>query len=327
MLLNDLVTTIVALQERISQHRTDLSASETLTRYVLINPLLRALGSDLEDPSQVRPEYSGAGGGLADYALFDEGDSGKPAAILEAKSLDTTLSASVVNQTFQYCFQLGIGHIVITNGNHWRCFDLLTPGLAIERREINSVTLTNEPAHRLALKLLLLWRPNLASGQPVSANEPIFAAKQAATNPQPTNIQDPASVTPPPPSNEGWTSIVSLPPDVSWRSKPSRIRFPNGDEKTIQWNQWKRVLIEVAEWLIKESSLTGGQCPIGHRPGLYIIHSEPVHPTGNPFFHPSVLSNSLYLASAANAKRAASDCAYLMELCQQDPAKVHLKLS
>ena len=324
MLLNDLVTTIVALQERISQHRTDLSASETLTRYVLINPLLRALGSDLEDPSQVRPEYSGAGGGLADYALFDEGDSGKPAAILEAKSLDTTLSASVVNQTFQYCFQLGIGHIVITNGNHWRCFDLLTPGLAIERREINSVTLTNEPAHRLALKLLLLWRSNLASGEPVSANEPIFSAQQAGPDPQPTSIQDPSAVTPPSPSEEGWTSLADL-QSVTSHPPPSVIRLPDRSEKNI--THWWEVPFQVAEWHVSTGRLSADACPIRSGRTRYIVNAAPEHSNGTAFNQPRRLANGLFLDTPYDAVGLIESAKALLHHFSLAAADVWLKLN
>ena len=231
MLIDDLVTTIETLQQRIVQYKDELGSSEALTRYVLINPLLRALGWNLEDPAQVRPEYGGVGGGLADYALFGDGAAGKPAVILEAKSLDTVLSSTVVNQAFQYCFQLGIVHMVITDGNRWRCFDLLTPGLAIREREIKSITLTAEPAYKLALQLLLLWRPNLASGEPVAASEPVLSTEQATPDSQSTNTQQPATDAPPSPSDEGWTSLAEL-QNVTGRPPPSVIRLPDGAEKT-----------------------------------------------------------------------------------------------
>ena len=231
MLIDDLVTTIETLQQRVVQYKDELGSSEALTRYVLINPLLRALDWNLEDPAQVRPEYGGVGGGLADYALFGDGAAGKPAVILEAKSLDTVLSSTVVNQAFQYCFQLGIVHMVITDGNRWRCFDLLTPGLAIREREIKSITLTAEPAYKLALQLLLLWRPNLASGEPVAASEPVLSTEQATPDSQSTNTQQPATDAPPSPSDEGWTSLAEL-QNVTGRPPPSVIRLPDGAEKT-----------------------------------------------------------------------------------------------
>ena len=61
-----------------------LRQNEALTRYALIDPLLRELGWDTEDPTLVIPEYKGVGGS-ADYALFS-GD--KLLMIVEAKKLD-----------------------------------------------------------------------------------------------------------------------------------------------------------------------------------------------------------------------------------------------
>jgi hypothetical protein len=290
----------------------------------LIDPLLQALGWDPSDPSLVTPEYN-VSGKRADYALL--GDEGAPVVFLEAKRL----SESIPNhrsQVVAYASELGIRYPALTNGSDWEVYDntILKP---IEERSILRLSINGSPAYQLALQFLLLWRPNLASGQPVAANEPIFTAPTPNSTPSEpvSNSQQPGTSPPPPPSNEGWKPLTDLPPDISWRSKPSQIRFPNGEEKTLQQNNWKRVLIEVAEWLIQESALTGDKCPIGYVPGRHIIHSEPVHPTGKPFFHPAVLSHSLYLASAANAKRAASACVYLMELCEQDPAAIWLKLN
>ena len=57
MPLEDLITVIERLRERIQQQGGILSQSEMLTRNALIDPLLRALGWDTEDPTLVRPEY------------------------------------------------------------------------------------------------------------------------------------------------------------------------------------------------------------------------------------------------------------------------------
>ena len=52
--LNDLV---VELSEKIRRHGDVFRNNETATRYSLIDPVLTALGWDLSDTSQVRPEF------------------------------------------------------------------------------------------------------------------------------------------------------------------------------------------------------------------------------------------------------------------------------
>ena len=94
MPLESLHTLVGTLRQRIQAHRPALSGSEWLTRYTLIDPLLRELGWDTEDPELVIPEYS-SGGGRADYALL--GNDGKPAMIVEAKKLGEPLSLSVIS--------------------------------------------------------------------------------------------------------------------------------------------------------------------------------------------------------------------------------------
>ena len=82
--LDDLVGCIEVLKERMQSYRTDLTEYEMRTRVALIDPLLRALGWDVSDPTVVMPEYK-IDNKPVDYALFRPED--KPAAALEAKKL------------------------------------------------------------------------------------------------------------------------------------------------------------------------------------------------------------------------------------------------
>ncbi len=84
MPLESLISLLDELKVRIQQHGPALRQSEALTRYVLIDPLLRELGWNTENPERVRPEYRDSGG-FADYALFQEA---RPVALVEAKNLE-----------------------------------------------------------------------------------------------------------------------------------------------------------------------------------------------------------------------------------------------
>lgn len=58
----------------IAQHGAALQQNEMLTRYMLIDPVLRALGWDTEDPDVVVPECTTANGRM-DYApLLEQSD-------------------------------------------------------------------------------------------------------------------------------------------------------------------------------------------------------------------------------------------------------------
>ena len=60
MPLDDLFTLIHELRERIDAHGAALRQNEALTRYALIDPLLRALGWNTADPPSWSPSTARA---------------------------------------------------------------------------------------------------------------------------------------------------------------------------------------------------------------------------------------------------------------------------
>ena len=93
MALDNLYELVVDLERRIAADGSALRQSEALTRYVLVDPLLRALGWRTDDARQVIPEYRSSAG-VADYALFTDA-SQPPALIIEAKKLGEPLDDMV----------------------------------------------------------------------------------------------------------------------------------------------------------------------------------------------------------------------------------------
>lgn len=82
LLTLNLLTLVEKLRKRIDEYEDRLRESESLTRYVLIDPLLRELGWDTESPDLVIPEYK-TDDGWPDYALLSDD---KPIMMVEAKS-------------------------------------------------------------------------------------------------------------------------------------------------------------------------------------------------------------------------------------------------
>ena len=83
------------LRSRAQDHWEYLSTGEreTRTKYALIDPILRSLGWNTEDPTQVKLEYGvnpdGEYARRVDYALFLGKESSKPYILIEAKGLMT----------------------------------------------------------------------------------------------------------------------------------------------------------------------------------------------------------------------------------------------
>ena len=169
MLLENLVSTIETLKERINTHRSDLAASEARTRAALIDPVLTALGWDTSDPALVMVEQR-LRDGKADYALLTP--DGNPISIVEAKALGSQLDR-VTDQLIRYAFAEGLPYAASTDGDWWQVYDLTTPNTQIDNRLILEISISNDAVHECAIRLLLLWHPNLASGTPVEAVIPV----------------------------------------------------------------------------------------------------------------------------------------------------------
>ena len=130
--LNDLV---VELSEKVRRHGDVFRNNETATRYSLIDPVLTALGWDLSDTSQVRPEFPlGGRNRVADYAMLNE--TGRPQFFVEAKNLDTPINkdSSAVEQAINYTIRSDCEYVVITNGDTWEAYRPRASGELHERR-------------------------------------------------------------------------------------------------------------------------------------------------------------------------------------------------
>ena len=328
-MLDDLVGVIATLQGRIEQHRPALSQSEALTRYALIDPLLRALGWDTADPALVTPEYT-VGNGRADYALLGGGD--KPQAFIEAKKLDETLeSPRNVEQIFTYALTQRVKYAALTDGNRW-VLDDVSDFSGSERRKL-SVSLSGEPAHQLALKLLLLWQPNLATGRPVAAGEPILAATVAPVAPTPAatvDSQTTISLSNQSPG-EGWIPLADIQTGgnviggAATGLRLSTIRLPDGRESPIK--QWWHVPKEVAEYLIGTGKLTSDHCPLGEGRNAPIITAHD-HPdkSGNLGRYYE-LSNGCFLSKKNTGAGFVHNARFLLQHCGVDAGAVWLKLN
>ena len=327
-MLDDLVSVIETLQKRIQEHgdflRNEGGQREARTRTTLINPLLQALGWDPADPGLVALEYR-AGVGWADYAL--KGPGNRSAVVIEAKRLGTFVE-NHLDQAVGYCIQEGIAYAGVTDGNHWQLYRTFDPRPLAEKIVLD-VRIDNTPAHKLALQLLLLWRPNLASGQPVAAREPLLgltnvpqpAATVAPETPLVTETpqqisSEPATIEP------GWVSLPDFnPPGGS--KPPQSIRFPGGRECEIK--RWNDILVEVAAWLHSSGRLTPNDEPVSSSPKIYIVHSQPKHPTGNDFFqHKAIANGQISVNTHGSAIQMRNNTKTLLQHYGVNPADVHV---
>ena len=114
-----LVETLAMIKQRIDIRGEYLARNEVPTRQLLIDPLLRALGWDIEDTSRVSLEHS-SGRGRMDYALIV---AGRLRVAVEAKRYGVELTGEMRDQAYGYARLSGSKYAVVTNGNRWEVFD------------------------------------------------------------------------------------------------------------------------------------------------------------------------------------------------------------
>ena len=318
-MLDELVDVIETLKSRINEHRSVLQGNEAQTRLSLIDPLLRALGWDTADPALVRPEYV-VNGRRADYALMNA--QSDVVVFLEAKNLGEQL-ANHRSQVVAYASELGIRFPALTNGNEWEVYDnsQLVP---IEQRRVLNVSIANADSAKCALQFLLLWRPNLASGQPIEAKEPILGTEPPAPPVTDVPFQAPRGIVPTVPEN-GWITLEGFGAKKGGKCPP-KVRFTNGEERDIR--SWRGLITEVAEWLIRDGALTPDTYPVtsGRRPGYCTINFEPKYLNGNDFLSFHHLTNGLYLDVNFSAPDSVSHSIAILKHCLKDPATVHVQV-
>ena len=320
MPLESLLTLVEKLRERITANDRELRKNEWLTRYALIDPLLRELGWDTEDPALVRPEYNVGDGSAADYALLN--NEGKPVMMVEAKSLGTPLQ-DALEQGLRYCLIKRTRYLSITDGGRWEIYyDADKTGDPSKKRLVQ-FDLKNGPATEACLRALTLWELR-ESGHAAPVQIPVVGPShnqldsQEPPTPQPTH---------PSPDEHKWQLLSKLNPQRGARS-PVEIQFP--DNSVVSVTTWRSLLAKVATWLIDNNHLTKSHCPIRKttRSKKYIVHTEPVHEDGSKFYAPTPHQiGLLYVHRFAPPVANTNACRTIIEHVGQDPAQFKVRFS
>ncbi len=292
MALDDLKETIETLSARIQAHRPYLEGNETRTRQALIDPMLRALGWDVENPDSVELEYS-INQQRVDYALMGLET---PVAVIEAKALGKPLDEKETMQALNYANTAGIPYMTLTNGDHWRMLEVFKQA-PIKDRILMNFQLTQDEPYACALQALGIWRPNLASGEPPKeAITPVFAHHESATDqPEPSTPEPPSAA----PSSgqeavdsseseeqnqDNWVPLESL--EIKDKKPPAntKIKFPGSSIKPIK--SWIDIWVSVAEHLIENGKISAEKdCPVRKtkKAKTYLLHTKPYNQDGRKF--------------------------------------------
>ena len=313
MPMTDLLTLVTKLGSRIDDHRDAFKQSEALTRSALIDPLLRALGWDTEDPDAVVPEYN-AKAGRVDYALLRDGS---PAVMVEAKKLDTPLQGKVVEQGISYCINQGVGCFAVTDGRRWRIYETHRE-VPLDQKIIVSFDLKEASAAEVCRKALTLWRAGVESRQVA----PVLFANVTSNEQSPEGSPSLSSAAPVRPPGV-WKPLSELKP-AKGAKKPIEVMFP--DETRISIKAWKHMMSAVAHWLASNGWLDKDICPIAKAEGSdsYLVSATPVHAKGTAFKAPEQIG-SLHVETAGGAKTLTDGATQIIRSVGQETSQFKIR--
>lgn len=234
-MLDDLQAVIEQLQNMIKTRDDYLSGKETRTRQVLIDPLLQQLGWEVSDPDAVQLEY-GIEKKRADYALMSNA---RPVAVIEAKPLGNSLERGVITQVITYAVEDTIPYIIVTNGDRWEMYEVFKE-VDLEDKKLMEFELSQQPAHEIALQVLRIWKPNLASGKPKKAMKPVLDAA--------TDNDDNDGIDKKIPTFDDGKTFKEI--DGDWTGKKiCAFRFEGKTYKEVK--RWNVFLVKICEILSK----------------------------------------------------------------------------
>ena len=109
--------------------------------------------------------------------------------------------------------------------------------------------------------------------------------------------------------------------------KPLRLQDPVGKEISVR--SWAGLVVETAEWLIRERLLTKDICPVqvGKMNARYLVNVTPLHPNGRQFKSNRKLSDGSYIELQWSSKQIGWLCGLLVAKFGQDPAQFRVWLS
>lgn len=309
--------TLEMVIERMKKFRSLYEQNEMAVRDQMVNPILRSLGWNPENPEEVRPNVSSEEG-VPDYSLIKND---KKVLFIEAKKLSVDIEQKgVIRQLANYCFGEGMKYGVLTNGAIWTLFrafqesttmperivwktDIESDELTETMRRLNTISRENiENIENLIKKLQILdeiWQPLVDEPEEmIRGLIPVFEKLIKEGYPDyefesveiadflKERIKELISPTEEP-------EIISTPEIQGWKGvQPRQIRLGN-DPYEIR-NSYE-ILTKTAEWLIKKGKLKISNCPVPIGRKRHLINIKPLHKYGESFRAPKKLSNGLYI--------------------------------
>ena len=330
--------TLEMVVERMRRYRFLYEQNEMAVREQIVNPILRSLGWNPENPEEVQPNIS-TEEGVPDYSLIKNGNR---VLFIEAKKLSVDIEQrKAIRQLAKYCFGEGMKYGVLTNGAIWILFRAFQEDTTIDERTIWKTDLEKDDPTAIFRRLSTISKPSIETIETLIEKSRILDEIWQSLMDEPREIirglvpvfdrlikQNYPDYEFEPPEIENFlkeriTELVTPTEDLEIApppeprvgeqplpSKPSKIKIGNDIREISHANE---ILINTAEWLIKEGKLQKRDCPIQIGHTWYLVNVEPKHSDGKEFYNPKRLSNGLYMEVNFSKPNCIKNAKWLLE--------------
>ena len=284
--MHDLATALDIVRDRIKKHGSKCAKNEMMTRYALIDPLLRALGWDVSDPGTVVPEDTGSDG-TTDYTM--SGNS----MLIEAKKFNESLDKHV-KRLVDYIKTRNVRYGVLTNGGRWRVYDskqtTRTPVVEFDVNDADGIIIP---------KVVMLYHSVVLASLP----------EKPVSEPKPNGDGG---------SDENILHIVPLTKIDFQKEKNPPIQVSWNDTTEIIMKGWADVLVCITRYLVVDhGGLTAANCPVMSGSMRAILNTSPTNPNGKKFRSEQV--GKLFLNKHGDRKTVIRKACKLAEAASLDP--------
>lgn len=313
--------TLEMIIERMKKYRSLYEQNEMAVRDQIVNPILRSLGWDPENPEEVQPNVS-TEEGVPDYSLLKNGNK---ALFIEAKKLSVDVEQKeVIRQLAKYCFGEGMKYGVLTNGAIWILFrafqegttmaerivwkvDIESDDISASIRRLNTTSKDNvENIETLIKKLQILdeiWQSLLEEPKEmIKGLIPVFEGLIKEGYPdyvfEISDIEDFIKERVRELISSPYETVTDLTSEPKiWKGVERPRKMIIGTD-TYEIRNSFEILVNTANWLIEKGKLKKSDCPIsaGHKRNL--VNLDPKHKYGDSFRSAKRLSNGLWIETS-----------------------------
>ena len=358
MLLKPLTDALALVSDRIRNFEHEFTNNEQQTRLSLVDPVLKALDWDPQDPTTVRVEYPvrqrNRNNIRADYALLSS--SQEPVAFVEAKKLRSDLGDAHL-QLFEYAVSESVPYSVATNGADWAIYKRVHQETGLLFQRLLRISILDRSPKVTAIMLLPLWKELLTSHSSIDYIAPALSTLETFPPKNTLQTKERLSDTPlgqdqalhqqpsrtvylhdePTPVDLGTTThhiglsdcetfTLNNPPIVLGR-KPSELILPDGTKIPIK--HWTSLLKEVVMWLFDNDQLNVELPWKGDRNfDRNVLQETPFRNRNGAIYKQQVkIEDDLYLLTNYNARNACNAASKLLADCGIDNSQAQVTMA